>query len=129
MLDVNKIIEESLRDSGIVTESIIGAGEAAKRTSQALADTLKGGSSQDEAAAAKEYALKALEKAKEENPGVLDKLKDSGEGIGEKISDTGKKVMDAVKEHPYASGGIAAALAAGLGALALRKRLKKLDQK
>ena len=45
----------------------------------------------------------------------------------EKVTSVAKKAVEAVKENPGASVAIAAALAAGVGALALRKRLKKAE--
>jgi len=89
---------------------------------------LKGGSAEDEAKAAAEYAASAIEKAKSENPGILDKLGKESENVTEKIKGTGKKVLDSVKENPKMSAAVATALAAGLGALALRKRLKTLKK-
>jgi ElaB/YqjD/DUF883 family membrane-anchored ribosome-binding protein len=58
------------------------------------------------------------------------KLKEErDQGALEHFKKGGKKAVaaakTAVEEHPVIAGGTAAALAAGLGALALRKRLKK----
>lgn len=71
-----------------------------------------------------DYAFKearATRLAKE----AADKLKESKTGDSkEHVS----SIIGKLKEHPYIAGGTAAALAAGLGALALRKRMKKVSQ-
>ena len=121
-LDVNKIIQESLN------ESVIATGEAVKRSAQASLDALKGGSAADEAEAAKIYAAKAIQKAKEENPGLLEKAGKSSEEISEKLQSAAKKTLGVAKEHPGVATGVAAAIAAGLGALALRKHMKKMKK-
>lgn len=61
-------------------------------------------------------ALKKAGEAKEEAKGALSKALTAVKG---KTGEAG----EAIKEHPYIAGGTAAALAAGLGALALRKRI------
>lgn len=120
-LDINKIIQESL------LESVEGAHEAFKRSGKAAIDVFKGGTAEDEKTVANEFAKIAAEKAKEENPDVTTVAIDKIDGVGKKAVDIGRKSVDVLKDYPLATGA-AAALAAGLGALALRKRMKRVSK-
>ena len=150
MLNVNRIIQESLMEENkVVTESIEASFEAAKKTAQKAKDTFTGGSAEDEAAASREFAKLAREKAVKEGLPVeefsgrkiiridspaaeikkamekspISGIDDDKQHAAESI---GKKALSALQDHPRIAAGAAAAIAAGLGALALRKRLKKM---
>jgi len=150
-LDVNRIIKESLSKESkeTITESIEGGIAALKRSSEATKSIFSGGSATDEASASREFAKLAREKAVKEGLPVEEFLGknvvrvDSPAGqIKSAIKDIpsekgtteekqaaaetiGKKALDAVKEHPGIAAATVAALAAGAGALLLRRRLKK----
>jgi ElaB/YqjD/DUF883 family membrane-anchored ribosome-binding protein len=149
--DVNRIIMESLAEKPeiVIEESIEASLQAAKKTVQKVNDTFTGGSAEDEASASREFAKLAREKAikeglpveefsgkkiiridspaseikkaMEERPTEKTTSADEKQEVAQSI---GKKALGAVQEHPGITAGVAAAIAAGLGALALRKRLK-----
>ena len=141
-LDVNKIIEESLKEANVpIIESLEGGIQAAKRSVSAAGSVFTGGSAQDEAEAAKEYAGRAASKLGENEPETVvakhylkQVSQSAGDATGnvaeakEKISGLGSKIASVMREHPGISIAAAAAIAAGLGALALRKKLKKLKE-
>ena len=110
-LDVTKIINDAI--SSVITESAEEikekAGAAGKKVAAAVAD--------------------AKEDAKEKAGEVGKKVAAGGEEVKEKAVSVGKKAIDAAKEHPGIAAAIAAALAAGVGGLALRKRLKGASKK
>jgi len=56
---------------------------------------------------------------------VINKVED----VKEKTLSTSKKLVDQLKDHPLGAGLTAAAIATGIGALALRKRLAKAAKK
>jgi len=55
---------------------------------------------------------------------VLDATGENLTDVKGKITSVGRKVLDQIKDHPKIAAATAAALAAGVGALALRRRLK-----
>lgn len=136
-LDVNKIIEESLKEANSpITESIEGGIQAIKRSASAAGAAFAGGSAQDEAEAAKAFAGRAAAKLGESEPeSIVAKhylkqiSQSSGDATGnvaeakEKVAGLSSKIANVMREHPGMSFAAAAAIAAGLGALALRKKL------
>ena len=122
-MNINKIINESI--NSVLTEGTVSdlkekAGDVAN---DAKVAALKAGKkvvagAEDLAGSAKEAALKAGEKVGE-----------VGEDVKEKAVGMGKKALSAVQEHPGIAAAVAAALAAGVGGLALRKRLKAAAKK
>ena len=120
-LDINKIICESLSESVSVQESFIGGVESANRSVEAFRDIFKGGNSEDELRASVKYAKEAAEKAKDEHPDIIRKISNSSENVQEKI-------VNKLKEHPGMAAATAAAIAAGIGAIALRKHMKKVKK-
>jgi len=68
------------------------------------------------------------DKSSEELKKTLAKKASEKTNVGDKAKSAVSKVTDVIKQHPYAAGAAGAALAAGLGALALRKYLKKKKQ-
>ncbi len=127
-LDVNKIIEESLKEANApITESLQGGMEAAKRSGKAAVDIFRGGSSQDEAQVGADTFAQAAKKIGEGEPESIvaaHYLKKASAAAGE--TGIGSKIASIVKENPGISAAAAAALAAGVGALALRRKLKKM---
>ena len=71
----------------------------------------------------------SAEEIKEKAGAAGKKVAAGGEEVKEKAVSVGKKAIDAAKEHPGIAAAIAAALAAGVGGLALRKRLKGASKK
>ena len=103
-MDINKIITESI--SNLINED------------KSAIDT------------AKEAVTKAADVAKDVGGKVDDTTKDVGgkvAGFVKKAAKEGKE--DFVRENPKSSAAIAAALAAGLGAVAFRKKLAALAKK
>jgi len=111
-LDVNKIIMESIQD--VITEGTTDkVKEVAKEKIEATVDSAK-----EVGGEAKEKVDAAIEAAKE-----------VGGEAKEKAVSVSKKLVDQLKDHPGITAGTAAAIAAGIGALALRKRLAKAAKK
>lgn len=105
--DVNKIIMESLDDvKKIVDYQTSSAREDIGELKDKIADKLT----------AMKVGLKG---------GLIHGGVESKEDVHAPAHDILRKVKDELKDHPGAYGAGAAAIAAGLGALALRKRMKK----
>jgi len=102
-LDLNKIIMESI-DAALSEQKVDVDARTAKE--------LLGG-----------YGDKAPQDQAGED--LKDKAAEAAKAAKEKVKDVAKSAKEAIAQHPYASGAAGAALAAGLGALALRKYLKK----
>ena len=152
-LDINRIIQESLSDDSntVITESIEASWQAAQKAVQKAKDVTSGGSAEDEASASREFAKLAREKAIKEGLPVEEfsgkkiiridspaaEIRQAMENAPKAPSEEkqaaaetiGRKVINSLKEHPGIAAGTAAAIAAGIGALALRKRLKKAKKK
>lgn len=60
---------------------------------------------------------------------AINALKDAGSSTIDSIKNASKEMVDTAKEHPYISMAATAGVAAGLGALALRKHLIKKKNK
>ncbi len=86
-----------------------------------------------EAADASELGRKALAKNTEDTTSVLSHLGKSARKVGDDIQSGvksfGHKVADHLGNLDYGKTALAGAIAAGLGALALRRRMKKAQQR
>jgi len=106
-MDINKIITESI--ANLINEDVkekVG----------------------EDATTIKEKVGEALDTAKEKAKTALVKTGEVAEEAKGKATDAARKAVEAVKENPVTSAAVAAALAAGVGALVLRKRLKKANK-
>jgi ElaB/YqjD/DUF883 family membrane-anchored ribosome-binding protein len=110
-LDITKVINDAI--ASVITE---GAEELKEKAGEV---------GKKAAAAAAEVKEEVKEKAGE----VGKKVGEVASEAKEKAVSVGKKAVDAAKEHPGVAAAIAAALAAGVGGLALRKRLKGASKK
>ncbi len=115
-------ITESKSAAGVdVAENVGKAWKKVKGIGPWMQDHMAGGKDN---AVTKQLAINAKKAADE----AIEKH-EAGQGAIEHFKKGGKKAVaaakDAISDHPYIAGGTAAALAAGLGAVALRKRLKK----
>ena len=111
-MDVNKIISESIQK--VIGEDASEAKETAKEKLMSASKKIAG-----EAGEAKEKMLSAGKK-------IAGEAGEAGGEIKEKVTSAGKKAIEAVQEHPGVAAAVAAALAAGVGGLALRKKLKHI---
>ena len=142
-LDVNKIIMESIQE--VIEEE--GTLDTAKKVVKDIVSGEVGGKLYDklhpENTTVQDAVTKISKKLKDVKAELTDtknmtagehlsiaasKIKDAtGENLTDvkgKITSVGRKVLDQIKDHPKIAAATAAALAAGVGALALRRRLK-----
>jgi len=147
--DVNKIIAESIAET-VVSEADQNDKElvidASKKVWNQIQDDMSRGRAAEEVFDAKERLKKKIfgdatdEKfelakklaranaraAKAENMGIGEHLTKAGEKAVATVKGKTEEIKNAIADHPGAATAVAGAIAAGLGALALRKRLKKL---
>lgn len=142
-LDVNKIITESLqtitKDQEVITEDIStdlkNAGEDIKTGSKKIFHKVFGSKTDVMKDELEGQLHKGLNKAEEVGDNVKEGISKAGKKVAEfadeakeKIVSAGNIVADQVKEHPGVAAATVAAIAAGLGGLALRKRMKKVKE-
>ena len=89
------------------------------KKSASVAEDLKNKTSDSAKEVTEDLIDKTANKAKE----VADDIKDNVTNVGKKAIDA----IDAIKDNPALSAAVAASIAAGTGALILRKRMKKIS--
>jgi ElaB/YqjD/DUF883 family membrane-anchored ribosome-binding protein len=128
--DVAKVIQDSIES--VMTETKEDAEENAKQGREAREHAGEREGKVGELLS--KYGPKAMDdKANSTISSVAKKVAAEGEGVKDHLVKAGKKALasadDAVKEHPYLSSAVAAALAAGAGGLTAIKRMRKAAKK